>query len=337
MKLDNQWQCPLSIIDTKLNVLYAITEDHIFTEKFEIASDADSGQKDVIFKNVAGAVVADYIVLGRRGSETAEIAKVASISGQTITFTENLSFAHKEYDEATKILYNQRKFYRKDTGESSYTHLSGEGSPVDIDIDNPDGTYLEDSTGVATSIYKATYYNATTLSETLKADSDAQTAGDSGRYTSLYKIKREAGLKDNQFIEDDLIYNYRAEAESLVNGILAGVYSVPFTSNISKLITYITTLLGAGYLLSQEYGIENDVDISKTGQQKVNRAEKLLNSILKGDIALLDSTNTIISRTSDALPSYSNDHSDDKADKGEMFNLSKEQFRMTDPDEPLSS
>ena len=326
----------MSLKTNKLNILYAITEDHIFTEKFEIASDASAGQKEVTFKNVAGAVVDDYIVLGRRGNETAEIAKVASISGQTITFAENLSFAHKEYDEATKILYNQRKFYRKDTGESVYTHLAGEGSPVDIDIDNPDGTFLEDSTGVATSVYKATYYNATTASETLKADSDEQTTGDSGRYTSLYKIKREAGLKENQWIEDDLVYNYRAEAEGLVNGMLAGVYSIPFTSNIPKIIVYITTLLSAGYLLSQEYGVENDVEISKTGQQKVNRAEKLLGLIQNGNLALLDSTNTLISKISGALPSSSNDYSDDKADKGEMFNLSKEQFQMTDPDKPLS-
>lgn len=320
-----------------MNILYAITEDNIFTEKLEIASDASSGQADVVFRNVDGISVADYIVLGRRGDETAEIKKVASISSQTITFSSNLSFAHKEYDEATKILYNQRKFYRKDTGESTYTHLSGEGSPLDIDIDNPDGTFLEDTTGVSTSVYKATYYNETTASETSTDDSTAQTARDASNYTSLHKIRREAGMKDNPYIEDDLIYNYRLEAEGLINGMLASVYSVPFTSNTPHLIRYIATLLGAGYLLQREYGVEDDIDINKTGASKVSRAEKLLDKILKGTVQLLDSDNDLVGKTSTGQASYSNDFSDNKEDKGELFNVADEQFKAGDPDNPLDS
>jgi len=320
-----------------LNTLFAITEDHILTERLELSADASSGQADVAFKNVTTVLVNDYIILGTMGSETAEILQIDSISGLTVTFKSNLLYNHKEYDIAVKTLFNKRKFWRKNTGESVYTQLIDEGSPKTIEVDNPNGTMLEDSNGVTTSVYKATYFNSTTNVNTAVDDAIAQYAGDSRNYASLFKIKREAGMAKNPYIDDDLVYNYRLEAEGLINGMLAGIYSVPFTSNIPKIITYIATLLSAGYLLQTEYGVEDDIDINKTGTSKIARAEKLLNKILNGDLQLLDSNNELIGKSSNAQASYSNDYDDDKDDKGELFNLENEQFKAANPDNPLSS
>lgn len=321
-----------------MEILNAITEEHVFREKTEFSADEAAAQTVLSCGNASHFAVADYVVLGRPGDDTAEIKKISSISADLITITVDATkFAHAKGEPITQILYNQRKFYRCATEDGTYTHLSDEGSPVDIAIDKPDGTMFEDANGTSTSWYKAAYYNVTTGETTILSDAIATKARDSEHYTSIFKIKQEAGFEENYYVPDELVSRYRDESENQAESSIASVYSLPFSAK-PKIFQQIITLLSAGLLLLKEYGLEADVEIGKTGQRKIDRAEDMLQKILDGKLLLRDEDGNELSRTSIGSASGSNDYGDDKADKGEIFNLGQDSLisPFKDPDSPTS-
>jgi hypothetical protein len=106
---------------------------------------------------------------------------------------------------------------------------------------------------------------------------------------------------------------------------------------VPKLVTHITTLLAAGLLLAKEYGTEADIEISKTGQRKIERAEELLTKIKTGDILLISPTGAELNKKSTVLMSGSNVYDSNNVGKGQLFNISDENFKFTDPAEPTAS
>lgn len=319
-----------------MQVLIAPNENFIFGEKTLFSADEAAGQTALSCENPQGFAAGDFVVLGRSGSETAEIRKIASTSTNSISVTVATSFAHYTDDPIVYIRYDQRKFYRSTTKGGSYSHLSGEGSPVNIEVDRPEGTSFEDSTGSSTSWYKATYYNSATAAETSVDDALAAEAGDAEAYTTIFKIRQEAGFEENDYISSELINRYREEAQMQIDGTLAIRYTVPFSS-VPKLITHITTLLAAGLLLAKEYGVEADTEVAKTGERKIQRAETLLQKIVDGNILLITPAGSTVSTLTSARVSGSNAYDSTIEDKGEMFNLRDENFQMTDPSDPTSS
>ena len=168
------------------------------------------------------------------------------------------------------------------------------------------------------------------------ADAVAVKAGDAEHYTSIYKIKDEAGFKDNSFIGSDLIDRYRTEAEALSESAIAIIYQLPLAS-APRIFQHIVTLYAAGLLLLKEYSLLADTDSTKNGQKKVDRAEELLKKIADGNLILLSESNTELSKQSSNQASSSNAYNSSKYDKGEMFNLNDENFKMTDPDNDTAS
>ncbi len=319
-----------------MQILVSPIEDTVLAEETTFFADEAVGQTDITTVNSEGFVSGDFVILGKNGSETAEIKRIFSISGNVFTLSSATLFAHLKDDEIRKIRYNQRKFYRSMSKTGTYTHLSSEGSPVNIQVDNPEGTEFEDSTGSSTSWYKATYYNTYTGVESDPADSIPAQAGDSEHYTSIYKIKSESGFIDNAFISSEDIERYREEAEAQAESSIMQNYQLPFATK-PKMFQHIVTLLAAGLLLAKEYGVEADVEIGKTGQRKIDRAEALLQKIADGKIILLDANSVELSRSTTNLASNSNKYSSGVANKGEMFNLNDENFQLTDPTDPTSS
>ena len=314
-----------------MNILVASLENIILGEETSFDAEEVANQTELTVKNTNGFAVDDYIVLSRIGSETAEIRQISSITATSITISSATSFLHEKDSIIQVLRYNQHKFYRSTSESGTYTQLTGEGSPVDIEVSKPEGTEFEDSTGVSTSWYKVTYFNSHTSDETSLDNATAEKAGDASHYTSLFKIKDEAGFKDNSYITSELVNRYRTEAEAIAESTIAIVYQVPLASSPS-IFQHIVTLLAAGLLLSKEYGLESDVEISKTGQRKIERAEELLQKIKDGEILLLNESNAELSRQTTNLASCSNVYDSTKYDKGEMFNLNDEKFRMADPE-----
>jgi len=321
-----------------MQILNAITENFVTGEKTFLSADEAVDETVLSVDNSQGFVKNDYIVVGEIGNEQAELRQIESIGSDNdaITISVALDFAHNEDETITKLRFNQRKFYRSTTKTGTFSHLSSEGSPVNIEVNNPTGTEFEDSTGTSTSWYKSTYYNSTTSIETSISDAIPGKASNADHYTTIYRIKDEAGFGDNPYISDETVGDYRLEAENEINSMISTVYSVPLSST-PRLITHITTLLAGGLLLSKEYGLEADVEVSKTGQRKIDRANSLLAKIQDGSLTLQDSDGNKISKNTGMQASSSNEYDSDIADRGELFNLESENFKFTDPDSPLSS
>jgi len=321
-----------------MQVLLAPTEDIVLREKTAFSANEAAAQTILSVYNPTGFTADDFVIIDELGAEIAELLQIASVdaSANTITLTTGLSRAHAKDAPITKIRYNKRKFYRSSTKTGTYSPLTSEGSPILIQVDQPEGTEFEDSTGISTSWYKATYYNSSTGDETSSDDAVPTKAGDAEHYTSIYKIRVEAGFQNNAFIGSDLIDRYRYEAEAQAEGEVIGVYQLPFSST-PRLFQHIVTLLAAGLLISKEYGLESDIDVSKTGQSKIDRAEELLGKIKDGKIILIGEDSTELSKRTDVMASCSNEYNSDKVDTGELFNISDENFNMTDPSDPLAS
>ncbi len=316
-----------------MQILIAPTENMILGENTSFSADVAIAETVLTCKNAKNFSTNDYVVLGKIGSETAEIKQISSISTTltSITLSSATKFKHLEDDTIQLIRYDQRKFYRSSTETGTYTELTSEGSPVDISADLPEGTEFEDSAGTSTSWYKATYYNSYSSLESSISDASASKASEAEHYTSIYKIKEEAGFKNNSYIGSDLVDRYRIEAEAQSESSIVGVYQLPFSSH-PKIFQHIITLLAAGLLLSKEYGVESDVEISKTGKEKIDRAEELLQKIVDGKIVLLDSDNAQLSKNTAVMASSSNAYNSDKYDKGVFFTLEDENFRAAEHD-----
>ena len=318
-----------------MQILLAPVEDIVLGEKTYFSADETAEQTVLSVENPQGFAANKYVVLDIIGSESAELLKISSTSTNTITLTTATVIAHDKDAPIQIIRYDQRKFYRSSTETGTFTHLSAEGSPVNIQVDQPEGTEFEDSSGTSSSWYKSTYYNSTTLSESALADAIAVKAGDADHYTSIYKIKVEAGFQNNAYIGSDLVDRYRTEAEAQAEGAVIGLYSLPFSST-PKIFQHIVTLLSAGLLLSKEYGLEADVEVSKTGQRKIERAEELLEKIRDSKIRLVGEDGDEVDQRSGVMASSNNVYDEDLADTGEMFNLADESYKFTDPSDPLA-
>ena len=313
-----------------MNILVANLENHALGEITSFDAEEAISQTELTVKNSQGFSTNDYIILGIIGSETAEVRQISSTTATSITISVATSFLHEKNAPIQLLRFNQRKFYRSTTEDGTYLELTTEGSPVDIQVDKPEGTSFEDSTGTSTSFYKVTYYNSHSSLESAIADSVATKASDAEHYTSIYKIKDEAGFKNNSYIGSDLVDRYRTEAEAIAESTIAIVYQIPLAST-PRIFQHIVTLLSAGLLLSKEYGLESDVDSSKTGQRKIERAEELLERIKNGEILLLNTSSAELSRQTTNLASCSNAYDSSKYDKGELFTTEDERFRFANP------
>jgi len=89
-------------------------------------------------------------------------------------------------------------------------------------------------------------------------------------------------------------------------------------------------------LLLKEYGVEADVEVSKSGQRMIDEARSYLDRIVAGKLKLIDSSGNELSRSAIFKASGSNTYDGTTADKGELFNLGDEHFRMKNPDRPKS-
>ena len=312
-----------------MQILSAPTEDSVLTELTYLSDDVAVAANSISVTNPQGFATDDYIVIERVRSETAEVVKIASVSGSEITLSTALNFLHKDGVRIQKILFNQRRFYRSTSETGSYTLLATKS----IGVDRPDGTFYEDSTGTSTSWYKSTYYNSTTDVETTLADAVACKAAESEHYTSLWDIRKQAGFEDAFGIKDETIANYRDEAENEFEAAIVSVYTIPLVPK-PKIVRQIINLLAAGNLLIKEYGMEADIEISKSGQRMLDRAYDLINKIVNKTLKLVDDDGDPLTlKTNTTEASTSNVYSS-QSDRGELFNTGDEQFKFKDPSSP---
>lgn len=242
-----------------MKTLIAPTEDFIKLERAQLDADVSAGANVTLtLLNNDGLSQNDYIVIGREGSEKAEMQLInAAVSAGTDVQVATLKFAHKKGESVTFYRYNQRKFYGALTATGTYNELTTDGSPKDIQVDDPQGTILEYTGAEGYLFFKSTYYNSTTTDETGTDDSEAVEADESKRYTSIFQIRVQAGLTENPYINDSRIERKRKQAESEINSAIFGRYVLPL-DEVPALLNTICDLLAAGYLDFEEFGPDGE-------------------------------------------------------------------------------
>lgn len=127
-------------------------------ELTQISSSLAAGSTTLEAKSTQGLAANGYIILGKIGTEQAELRKISSVTDiDTFIITAATSFPHPQGALISEIAFNQIEISRKASASSSYSVIA----TVDIDVDDLVTTY-DDTSGQSTSVYRVRLYNATT-------------------------------------------------------------------------------------------------------------------------------------------------------------------------------
>lgn len=303
-------------------------------EHSEINADAAVAATNLTLASTKDYSANDFLIIGSIGSDTSELATVASVTNDTaLVISAGLKFAHERYDTVTSLFGNKIRIYRaaNDDGSAPADGSFAQIAEVDIDVDQKETVY-EDGAGGAEFWYKITYYNSVSTSETALTDSQAVRGGGYGNYASLESIRAQAGLQGNRHITEATIDQKRQAVQSLINSTLTGRYVVPFSSPINPLISEITRVLAAGYLLTQEFG-STSASTYREGEEMIARVtnEKgtgLLDRLNIGTLTLSDAQG--VTQESSGGSNYSGWPNRDTATAEPSAGGGERKFRVSD-------
>ncbi|MDR6305897.1 phage gp36-like protein [Nitrobacter vulgaris] len=295
-----------------MRTLVAPTEPFVKTERTRLAADASAGSNVLLsLENNDGIIGDAFIAIGYEGSELAELQLVnQEVSGESPVRVAALKFNHQKGEPVTVYRYNQRKFYGSTSANGTYLELTADGSPKDIQVDDPQGTTLE-YTGDTATHFKATYYNSETNEETAIGDSVAAEADESARYASLWAIRKHAGLAGNPLYSDFRMEMKRKQAENEINSAIGSRYTLPL-GEVPPLLSYICELMAAGYIDYEEFGADGQ------GGKWLGEARALLKAVQGGTQLLLGADGVELGRVEvpvaeTQLGGYPNDECTDAA------------------------
>jgi phage gp36-like protein len=290
-----------------MKTLLAVTEPFIKRETGRLRAAASAGSTVAIpVDSSNGVAVADFIAVGHEGNELAELCAVTAVTNTIITVSA-LKFNHTAGEPFVVYRFNQRKFYGSTSATGTFLELTADGSPKDISVDDPQGTYLEYS-GSTYTHFKATYYNSITSDETDVDEADAVAGDESLRYATIYAIRKHAGLAGNPRYSDLRIEMKRKQAENEINSVLAAKYVLPL-AEIPAILNQICELLAAGYIDYEEFGKDGE----GAGWLASGRAQ--LKAIQKGTQILIGADGTELARNTKVgvLDGYPNNKDTDEA------------------------
>jgi len=300
--------------------------DVSITERSELRSDIAAGVTEIPVQNASKFVGNKYLCLGQYGNETSELRKIVSLSegDRTVTVDIATTYPHYQDDPVFQFLFNKRKFYRWNTTINAWEHLSSEGSPKDVEVDNQQGTFFEDSEGTQDNKYKATYLDVAGSVESSILDAKEITGGGlSTDLISLFRIRYSAGFRENYSIEDSYIDQYRQDAQGEVWATLRNRYTFPLTKNSAFLRNIVRDLTVGSIWLDQYAG--NDVKI-KSAEERIKEARERLKGLADGTYILYDEvTDADQTETGKGggLSFYPDDSTDDTDDE-RIFELKDE-------------
>jgi len=309
-----------------MQITAVLEPDVAVSERSELRTDIAAGVTSIPVKNASKFAGNKYLCLDQYGKETAELLKIVSVdkAARTVTVEVATTYAHYQDDPVFQLLYNKRKLYRYNATTLVWDHLTSEGSPKEIEVDNPQGTYFEDSDGTTASIYRCTYLSVAESIETSTADAVSITGG--GKSTdliSLYRIRYTAGFKENYSIEDSYIDQYRQDAQGDVWAALRKRYTFPLTKN-SSFLQNIVRDLAVGFIWIDQYS-GNATKVA-AAQERIKQARARLKGLAEGSYTLYDETNDEVQDETDdgaGLGFFPNGATDDTDDE-RMFQLQDE-------------
>jgi hypothetical protein len=263
-------------------------------EEGELGAEAAAGQATLTMLNVQGYTANSYVVVGQRGSETAERKQILSIAGQVITLTSNLSFRHPKGEQVTKLFGDQIRVYKAANvdgtapADDDFSLLA----TADIEVDQEYTDYTDQAGDGSSYWYKQSFYNSYSLAETNLDDTEAVRGGADTHYVSVDAIRNSAGLQNAVSVPDADISSKRDDAESEVDGACAAAnYTMPLQTSAGVtfnpgVIRNITLQLSSGLLIMDKFA--PDTDTYEEGEKKVKEARRILKRIGDNDLVLLD-------------------------------------------------
>ena len=262
--------------------------DVAITERSELRSDIAAGVTEIPVKNASKFTGNRYLCMSQYGNETAEWRKIVSLSeaDRTVTVDTATTYPHYQDDPVFQLLFNKRKFYRWNATAGTWEHLSSEGSPKEIEVDNPQGTFFEDTEGTQSHIYRATYLDTAGGVESSTEDAKSITGGGlSTDLISLYRIRYSAGFKENYSIEDSYIDQYRQDAQGEVWAALRNRYQFPLTKYSSFLRNIVRDLSVAFIWLDQYAGNAEKI---RSAEERARASRERLRGLADGTFILYD-------------------------------------------------
>lgn len=215
-----------------------------------------------------------YVLIGTPGSNTAEILPAGSASaGTSISLLSPTILPHSQYDAVYALFGNQLKIYRAPNvdGSQPADSVFQANLIATIAVDpNQATTVYTDATGGGGFWYKYTFFNQSSVSETLLASANAVRGSFTTNYCSIDEIREEAGFKYSTFIDDKTLDEHRQAAQDAINGSLDEFYQTPFQPPISDTIRRLTKRLAAGYARQAQYSQVSDP--TKNGDSMVKGA-----------------------------------------------------------------
>lgn len=118
-------------------------------------------------------------------------------------------------------------------------------------------------------------------------------------YTTLAKIRSEAGFTNNANVSDAKISTYHTAATSQIDGVLYRAYALPL-SETPPILELIERKLAAGHLLLDQYG-EQAEGTSFDGKSKVKWAEDMLEQIENGYVTLIGADGNPLNQVSNKV------------------------------------
>lgn len=219
--------------------------------------------------------------LGNNGSEKVQTAASGFAPDAThVVLSTAILLPHNEFDPLWQLFGDQINIYRAPNVDGSYPADTSYTLLTTIPINyNQVSTSYTDAVGSNAYWYKVTYKNSVSSAETTLQDSPIVVrGGEYDQYTTIYNIRREAGLLNNQFISDSIIDSQRQRVQFEIDAALFGMYSVPFQPPINPLVAILTEKLAASYLLAIDYGPMASGN-SKDANVKLDEYERLMEKI----------------------------------------------------------
>jgi phage gp36-like protein len=251
------------------------TGEAIVSQRTYLTADAAKGTARALApKNMTGVTDGAIACVGLRGSENAEVVRLAvSISG---VVTATLRQDHVADEPLSVLEYDSRRLYACATAAGTYALVE----TLPIAVDDPQGTRFEYAGTLGW--FKATYFDSVAGDETDIADSTAVEGDQSGRYATVAGIRKRAGMTKNNYLQDDTFATARTRAESEVNSSVVVRYVLPL-AEVPAIVGDITEMLAAGSVMCDEYGAED----GSRQVKMLGTARGMLKDIREGTLRLV--------------------------------------------------
>lgn len=274
----------------------------------QMSANAAADQDTIAVLNTESFEVGKSILIGE--GETAEIARIESLTDEGIVTVDDLKFNHLQGDAIKQLLGNSIRFFRAANvdgtapANGSFSVLA----TVPIVADEAMTEYL-DPIGGSDYWYKFIYFDTDNVSDySSLEDSEAVRGGNYGNYATVEDVRNEAGLQNNTYISDQFLLGNLEFAQAMVKSAVSKAgYSLPLDP-VPTVIKQLTIRLAAGYTLRSKV-VSSDDAILEQGNGMVTDAEDWLEKLASGELKLLDATGTVLPTSSSVVSTAFSDTS----------------------------